>query len=260
MQFKSFGFSFDGKHSSQYSLRIAQVGNGDSTSIFGIQRSIKTEQSGTFTSSLSSIEYSNSSFEITLVKTDGDSIIPFERDEMFEIVEWLFQDDYKVFISDDNRDVMYYAIFKSGSKYENALKQGYLTLQMELNAPCGFSTIQINPLTVQDEITVEIFNKSNLETWNYPDVEFHSYAGGLLEIENLTTGEVMAFDNLKAGCHVYCYNEDLKQFQCLNDPNYNVRHCFNKTWLRLVKGRNEIRIKATHAQVRIIGQTKVAFM
>ena len=260
MLFKSFGFSYNGKHSSQYSLRISKIGANDSTSMFGIQRSLTTENNGAFMSGLSNTTYNNTSFEIQLVKTDGDYVIPFDKDELFEIIEWLFQEDFKPFISDDNRDIVYYAMATGGSKYENALKQGYLSITFQLNAPCGFTAIQTNPMYIQGEHTFELFNKSNLETWNYPDVEFKLITGESIEIENLTTGETMAFSGLKEGVEVYCYNEDLKQLQCTSDTSYNVRPKFNKQWLRLAKGRNVIQIRAKNAQVRIIGQSKVAFM
>lgn len=259
MFLKSKGFRFDGRHTDEFQLRLVQVGSTDGEQSFGIDRSIETESVGTMISGLKSISYNTLKFEITLTKTDGINLLPFTEEDKFETIRWLFKNDFKAITFDDQKDVLYFVIFTKGSNYQNGFKQGYLNLTMELNAPCGFTNITTGAMRVQGETTFDLFNRTNMETFSYPDVEFELIGDTTsIQIENLTTGEVMAFEDLKPSTHAYCYNEDIKQLSCINNPSYNIRPYFNKTWLKLTYGRNTLKITTQDAKVNIIGQSKIA--
>ena len=161
-----------------------------------------------------------------------------EQDK-FEIVQWLFKDDFKAITFDDQKDILYYVMFTKGSSYQNGFKQGYLNLTMELNAPCGFTNITTDVMRVQEETTFEIFNRTNVEAFSYPDVEFELIGEtDWIEIENLTTGDVMRFEGLNPSTHAYCYNEGLKQHAvlvpipiCMNDRNSIYSWNFIKVYI-----------------------------
>lgn len=259
MNFKSPHFTFDGRSSKEFQLRICRVGNNNDTGIFGLDRSIEEESVTGSIPQFKSLKYNNITMSITLIKTDGFDALPFTEEDKFEIVKWLFQDEYKAFTSEDKPDLTYYVIFTKGSNYENALKQGYITLTMRLNAPYGYSNIISNPLKVSGSDIVELYNKSNVGTYAYPDLEFQVMEGATsVKIENLSTGDVMTFEDLPVGSHVYCYNEDLKQFVMLNNEDYNVRPHYKGDWLRLAYGKNTIRITSDNCHLKIMGQAKVA--
>ena len=260
MFLKSKGFNFNGKHTDDFQLRIFQVGLSDATQSFGLDRSLELEKTNHLVSQLKTIKHNALKFEITLSKTDGISLLPFTEEDKFEIIRWLFQnDDFKPITFDDQKDIIYYVMFTKGSSYQNAFKEGYLNLTMELNAPCGFTNITTGAMRVQGETTFELFNRTNVESLTYPDIEFELIGRTTaIQIENLTTGDVMLFEGLAPSSHIYCYNEGLKQLSCVNNPSYNVRPYFNKQWLKLAYGRNIIRVSSPDANINIIGQSKIA--
>ena len=256
---KSKGFYFDGKHTSDFQLRMVSLDSNEQTQPFGLNKTLELESTGTMVSGLKSVKYNSVKFDIVLTKSDGISLLPFSEQEKFEIIQWLFQDEFKPISFDDQKDVLYYVVFTTGTNYQNGFKQGYLKLTMELNAPCGFTHPTKEELRVVGETTIEVFNRTNVERFSYPDIEFKLMGDSCeLIIENLTTGEKMSFKEIAPQTHAYCYNESMKQLSCLNDPSYNLRPCFNGTWLRFCQGRNVIRIQATDAYVSIIGQSKIA--
>ena len=259
MNFKSPHFTFDGISSKDFQLRICRVGNGNETGVFGVDRTIEEETGSGLVPIFKGVKYNSVSISITLIKTDGDVALPFTEQDKFEIVKWLFRDEYKTFTTEDKKDVVYYVMFTKGSNYENALKQGYINLTMRLNAPFGYTNITTNPASVEGETMIELFNRSNVGEFIYPDIEFKT--GQVITdvvIENLSTGDVMTFTDLPTESHVYCYNEDLKQFLMKNNPSYNVRKHYKGNWLKLAYGRNLIRVRSKDCQIKLIAQSKIA--
>ena len=259
MLFKSPHFRFNGKSSRDFQLRICEVGNGSETHAFGVERSVNAETTVGMVSTFKDFSYNNSSFDITLVKTNGHQVLPFTKDERFEIIQWLFQDGFKPFISEDDESKIYYVLFTAGSRYYNGLDQGYLNLTIQLNAPCAFSPVLTHFYQVEGTQLIELENKTNVEPFTYPDIEFWLNGETTdLMIENLTTGDVTSFSNLRKETHLYCYNEGMKQLQCINNATYNARPSFNNKWIKLAQGRNLLRITSPHAHVKLISQTKLA--
>ena len=66
----------------------------------------------------------------------------------------------------------------------------------------------------------------------------------------------MEFKDLPPNARIYCYNEGLKQIVCVNDKDFNARPNFNKVWLRLVYGRNIIKVEGD-CDIDIITQYKL---
>lgn len=259
MNFKSRYFTFDGISSETFQLRICRIGNSDDLNIFGVEKTIEEEDGANGIPIFKGVKYGKVSISLSLVKTDGDVIIPFSEQEKFEIVKWLFQDEYKPFIANDRKDVVYYALFTKGSGYENALKQGYINLTMRLNVPYGFSNILSYPAKVEGETFIELDNRSNVGKFVYPDVVIQTLDETVnLKIENLSTGDVMMFKGLPANSVINCYNEGLRQFLVENNPSYNVRKHFEGDWLKLAYGLNKIRITGDRSIIKFIAQSKIA--
>lgn len=190
MQFKSPYFKFNGKSSRDFQLRICQVGSNSSTTLFGVNRTLEKETTG-FTASIKNINYGDVTIELTLIKTDGNNLLPLNKEEQFEIISWLFQDDFKPFVSEDDESKIYYVLFTKGSSYQNGLKQGYINLTMQLNAPCAFSPIQTGYFNVNRHQMIELVNRSNVGTYSEPDFEFQLLGNTTsFRIENLNTGDL----------------------------------------------------------------------
>lgn len=260
MQFKSPHFKFNGRSSKEFQLRICQIGSSSTNPIFGATRTLEKDTSSNWVHPLKKISYTDATMDITLIKTDGNIPLPITDDEKFEIISWLFQDDFKPFISEDDENKIYYAMFTGGSSYQNALKQGYLTLNMQLNAPCAFSPINTGFFKVEGDYYLDLTNRTNLGTYTEPDIELQLTGDTTsIRIENLSTGDVMSFEGLPKGSHIKCYNESMKQLLCVNDPNLNLRPFMkDKTWIRLAKGINRLRITSDSATVAIVGQSRIA--
>ena len=259
MQFKSPYFKFNGKSSRDFQLRLCQIGSKDSTDLFGLSRTIQKETTGLI-HSITSMTYSDVTIDLTLVKTDGNVPLPMSDKDKFEIISWLFQDDFKPFISEDDESKIYYAIFTKGSNYQNGLKQGYINVTMMLNAPCAFSPINTGIFNVKGEMLVEITNTSNVGDYSEPDFEFQLLGQATsFKIENLNTGDVMSFEGLPVETHIQAYNEGMIQLLCSNNPSLNIRKFLvDKKWLRLAKGVNQLRITTPSAKVAIVGQSTIA--
>lgn len=259
MQFKSPFFTFDGKSCRDFQLRICKIGNNTTMSNFGVNRTPQEEARGMIRH-IKEITYNDISFEITLVKSKNNIPLPLTETEKFEIISWLFKDEYKPFISEDDESKVYYVFFTEASSYQNALKQGYINLTVRLNAPCAFSPIETGYFTVEGETFIDLVNRSNVGTFIEPDLEFQLKGDATsFKIENLNTGDVMSFEDLPIGSHIQCYNEGMKQAISITDPDLNVRrYMLDKAWLRLAKGKNRLRITSEFASVSIVGQARLA--
>lgn len=260
MQFKSPFFTFNGKSCRDFQLRICRVGDGANTSIFGLNRSFEYNESNPLIRTIKNTKYNDTTIEITLVKAKNNIPLPLTKEEKFEIISWLFQEDYKPFISEDDESKIYFAIFTQGNSYQNALEQGYINLTMHLNAACAFSPIETGFFNVRGEYFIDLINHSNVGVYCEPDLEIKLLENTTsFEIVNLNTGDRMSFKDLPKGTHLQLYNESMKQMICVNDPDLNLRkYIQDKDWLRLARGLNRLYIKTEAAQVAIVGQSKIA--
>lgn len=256
--FKEFYFTFNGRYSKDFQLKIVNIGSSEDRP-FGWSRTIETETNNSLIPTFKGVKNGTTTTKITLMKCNAHQPLPITEEEKFEIIRWLFQDEFKPFISDENKDLIYYVMFTKGNGYQNALKQGYFELELQFNAPFAFTNITSYPLLVRERLEVEIPYRSNVQTYFEPDLEFKlSSQSTWIEILNLTTGDCVRFENLPPNSHVYLYNEGLKQCLMVDDPSYNLRPHFNKQWLRLAYGINHLVIQSPEAMVNLVGQSKIA--
>ena len=260
-QFKNIGFTFDGVSGEDLGYFIVNTGS-DNGAVMGTSRTIQEEETNNFAKSFQGVKYNAHTFEITIakVKKNGDAS-PITEEDIFFLNNWLLKpNDYRIFISHQNRDILYYAIFTEATDYLNGRRQGYIKLKMRLSSGCSYSTVAHHKYTMEHYKTIEIYNKSNVEEYIYPDVNFitrHASGTAKVTIENQTLGEVMEFKSLPSGIEVMCYNEGLKQVVCLSDKTINLRPNFNKQWLRLAYGCNVIKVTG-NCTIDIFFQNKIA--
>ena len=259
-QFRNIGFTFDGVNAEDLGYYIVSLDSTNS-SVLGTSRSIIEEETNNFAKSFQGVKYNEFSFEITITKSNGSKFLPFTEEDIFFLNNWLMKpEDYRIFISHQNRDILYYVLFTDMSDVRFEDETGYITLKMRLSSGCSYSTVAHHNYHVFDTYTTEIYNKSNVQDYVYPDInfitKFHPKKGNI-KIINETLGETMEFTDLPTECEFMCYNEGLRQVVSLTDKDLNVQPLFNKKWLRLAYGRNVIRIEG-QCQMDIFFQNKIA--
>lgn len=258
-QFKEMGFSFNGLNSTDLGYYIVTT-NGSDESQLGLNKSIVEEDTNNFAKAFRGVTYNAFSFEIQITKMDNQrNFLDITEQDVEFLNGWLMKpNDYKIFISNDNRDILYYALFTEmkGVRYG---EKGYVTLQMKLNSGCAYSTVAHHQYTVTDTLTFEIYTQSTVEEYTLPDINFIAKGIGnnTIQIFNDTLGEEMTFTDIPQNYEVIAYNEGMKQVRCVNDKSFNVNHKFNKNWLRLAYGRNIIRIVG-NCEIDIFFQQKIA--
>lgn len=256
-QFRNVGFTFDGINAEDLGYYIVSLDSKDA-SILGTNRTIKEEDTNNFAKSFQGVKYNDMTFEINIIKASKHKALPITEQDIFFLNNWLMKpEEYKIFISHQNRDVLYYVLFTEMSDVRFAQRTGYITLKMRLSSGCSYSTVAHHRARVMDSYTIEIYNKSNVEQYIYPDVWFYKGTQGSLTITNTTLGEEMKFTDIPQGTTASCYNEGMKQIVCDNNPSLNLRPHFNKSWIRLAYGRNIIRIDG-ECEIDIFFQNKIA--
>lgn len=259
-QFRNVGFTFDGINAEDLGYYIVSLDSKNS-SVLGTNRTIKEEDTNNFAKSFQGVKYNDFTFEITITKANKNKALPITEEDIFFLNNWLMKpEDYRIFISHQNRDILYYALFTEMSDVRFAQRTGYVTLKMRLSSGCSYSTVAHHQYTMEHYKTIEIYNKSNVGEYIYPDVNFitnHASGTAKVKIENQTLGEVMEFTSLPSGIEVMCYNEGLKQVVCVSDETINLRPNFNKQWLRLAYGRNVIKVTG-NCTIDIFFQNKIA--
>lgn len=258
-QFRNIGFTFDGVNAEDLGYYIVSLDSTNS-SVLGTSRTIIEEETNNFAKSFQGVKYNEFSFEITITKSNGSKFLPFTEEDIFFLNNWLMKpEDYRIFISHQNRDILYYVLFTDMSDVRFEDETGYITLKMRLSSGCSYSTVAHHTHKVAVNHTIEIYNKSNVEDYVYPDVNFITRfeSNNGIRIINQTLGETMEFWNLPPNHEFMCYNEGLKQVVCVTNGELNIQPLFNKKWLRLAYGRNVIRIEGA-CDIDIFFQNKIA--
>lgn len=260
--FREKFFKFKRINSKDFGLVVVSIGSDTSPNFYGIERSAKTENSGGIVPLLKGFDYKCPQITITMTKMDMEfkNLAPITKVDEYKIAQWLYGDEeFHPLQSDDNDDVIYYAACVKAEKYIDDKGDGYITATFQLDSPCAYTPVRHHNYLVRNgnEKIFDINCKTNIEKFHYPDVEFILKGNNKnVKITNLTLNETMEFKDLPEGSHIYCYNEGLKQIVCINDNDFNARSNFNKFWLRLVYGRNIIKVEGD-CDIDIITQYKL---
>lgn len=257
MQLKGSTISFNGINSSRYGLYLCSVGGSEDRS-FGISRSVEAEDGG-----IKSITSEVKTIEIQLVKLGGQFYdpMPLTDEELEDISHWLFSpEEYKPLMV-DNQSKVYYGIFVDGSIWQNGAKQGYLTLQFQLDSGHGYGVLQNTDVRVNGSRTITLNSRHTVGKYNEIDIEIElANNETALTIENLTTGQKMTLKNVPQNCrHIRIYNDKLKHIANVDNPSQNLRPYFNKEFIHLSYGTNTIKVTGV-GKVRFISQAKLTFI
>lgn len=258
-QFREMAFTFDGICSSDLGYYIISTDSEDVAQL-GLIKNIQEEDTNNFSKAFQGVTYDAFTFEIQITKLNNNYELSSISEKDIEFLNgWLMKPrEYKIFTSGDNRDILYYVLF-TGMKDVRYGDKGYITLQMRLNSGCAYSTVAHHQYTVGSTRTIEIYTRSTVDEYVYPDVNIIARGSGknTIKIFNDSLGEEMSFTDIPQGYEIMAYNEGMKQVRCMNDKTFNVNHKFNKNWLKLAYGRNIIRIVG-NCEIDIFFQNKIA--
>ena len=243
VQLRGETISFNGINSSKYGLYLCSVGNSDNDRSFGVTRSIEEENGA-----VKAVKEETKTIEIQLIKMSSGfkKPIPLTDEELEEISHWLFSpEEYKPLMV-DNRSVVYYGMFVDGSIWQNGANQGYLTLQFQMDSGHGYSVVQNTDIRVNGTRNITLNSKHTIGRYSEIDIE----------IELANNQDSLVIENFK---HIRVYNEGLKHVANVSNPSQNLRPYFNKEFIHLAYGTNNIKITGV-GKVRFISQAKLTFI
>lgn len=244
--FINTNFMFDDIDCSEFGIIVVKTNSGMIEMPFGTRRSI-IEEKRQFNPVpfFYGVDEEPLTIKITIAKeNDG----KWNYQERRNIIKWLFQKEYKPLISYDNPDIAYYVIVQGDStRLDNSLEQGYATIELRANAPWGYSypksllNYSRNMLLNNDTIVID--NRSNIQKFYYPEVQFEILSGTSFSIQNLSLqGEIFEFKNLQPNEIIYVDNNRKFIISNLEKQGVFRRENFNGKWLRLIQGRNRLKV------------------
>ncbi len=235
-------FIFDNRSSQEFGISNIRVSSDLIEVPFGVNRNIVEDKvNGGNNFYFYGMDKEPLSFTLTFSLLE--EAATFEK--RIELVRWLFQDSYKPFISDDNPEIVYYAIAIGDSKFfDNGFGQGYFQVQFRCSAPHAFSSIYVQDFDLSNNAehqTIILENKSNILKYYYPEITIEMKGSTDITLKNNADGgREFIFAGLLASEIVYINNH---RKQIISNQNGVYRYNnFNKNWLRLPYGTSQIEV------------------
>jgi hypothetical protein len=162
-----------------------------------------------------------------------------------EIASWLFKNDYKEFYSEDNTEKIFYLMASSNVDcIRTVTNEGYFDVEFKSFYPYALTTEATPTYTITTgatPTTVVLVNNSNVYDYYNPEIEITvgadttsisivntSDSDRTTTISGLTENEVIYIDNEKK--------------RIISDTQTYPFSNFNKIWLRLIQGTNNLDI------------------
>ena len=234
-------FSFDGKNSLEmgyYSARIADV--EAQQELLG-DRKVKTATFGNKTYNyINQIETSPIEFTLQIIPTqDRQWTI-----EMFRnVCDWLIQDEYKPFISEDDPSKVFYAIAQGHTNWKGVMLYGYIEIDFTTNAYHAWTLPKVVEYNIEGKQTIYVENLKNVSDRIYSPV-IHitktKQAGDISISNKSNNGKTTILYKINKG-EDFVMNNEYHLFQTETPKNY-YGESFNGVWLDLVPGRNKLEV------------------
>lgn len=244
--FVNLNFNFDGQDSIYKGLAVVRTGESGLIELpFGItQAPIEEKLKSIDEPFFYGIERSPITFPLTFAILDES--IKWNDEKRLDIVNWLFQSDYKPFISEDHPDIEYYIMAVSDSKFfTNGIEQGYVTISFRMMTPFAYTVTQYDgtpyEITQTDNI-IELENLSNIRDYYYYPIFEFTLTGDSTDVtfRNLSDGgRELTFAGLNQGETIYIDN---KRCEVISDTGLpRISKC-NRKWFRLTTGVNRVMV------------------
>lgn len=261
-QFRNTSFSINNRTSQELKLKLVEVDNNSSEPILGLNRTIIKSDGVGDEPTIEGTKCECPTIPMTFCKMINNEPQPISDQELSEYIR-IFTNDNKIslFQSKDNSGLCYYGIFTKSTKYfRNGANQGYFTLDFEMIQPWASSNINVTSKTVIGSRTVDLYNKTNIGKEVYVDIEVELINNNTsLEIANLTTGEITKVTGLLPNEKFKILGDCTHQIISITDKKRVLYGNFNKVFLRLVYGSNNILVKGD-CKINFISQYAVALM
>lgn len=242
-------FVFNNIDCSEYGIIVVRPDSNSIETPWGVNRSIIEEKiPSNPIAFFMGVEEIPLTIKINIAKVDGKK---WNGKERREIISWLFLKNYAPLISYDDPDIAYYVLINNDvTRVDFGLESGYVELQFRSLAPYGYSypksDIYYPSSIIHNNIhnsIITIENKSNILDYYYPKLRFEMLDAGDLTIQNLTVkGETFKFTGLQQGEIIYIDNESRYIESSLQSQGIFRRGNFNKSYLRLTRGKNRLKI------------------
>lgn len=239
--FTKTSFIFDGVKSDQFKLVLVNLQTGATNAPFTGSRSVVEEKmSKNRTPYFNYIKEEPMTITVTMARKE-----PWDYDTRIRVAQWLFQDEYKDLISTDHVGIVYKCIAVDSPE---KILIGNIPRMLNITFRCNSSTAwsplnteyrDLTNITAPTIIVLE--NKSNIEKFYYPELTIRSIDGGTILIRNMTDeGRIFNFDNLSPNETLYVNNK-MRQIETDRPSVYRLKD-FNRGWLRLVQGVNQLEV------------------
>lgn len=240
--FENTNFIYNNINSSEFGLFLVQLSTGSRSEPFGTSRSILEEKIPDRKEPyFYKFDYEPLEFTVTLAKTQE-----WDINDRLQVVRWLFQDRHKPFISVDNMGIIYNCVaIDSPQKILVGNIQRMIELTFRCDAPWAWTPIYnsfYDLSTISAPETIIMQNMSNIEKWYEPELEIIKKNGaGDVTITNLTdSASAFELTGLLNNEEIYV-NNNFKQIVS-NEPDRYPLNYFNRGWLRLAYGNNNIEV------------------
>ena len=175
--FREKFFKFKRISSKDFGLVVVSIGSDTSPNFFGVERSVRTEDSGGIVPLFKGFDYKCPQITITMTKMDMQfkNLAPITKVDEYNIMQWLYGDEeFHPLQSDDNDEVIYYVACVKAEKYIDDKGDGYITATFQMDSPCAYTPVRHHNYLVRNgnEKIFDIHCKTNVEKFHYPDVEF----------------------------------------------------------------------------------------
>lgn len=238
----STSFIYDGISSDEMGISLARLNGGmiDKTYVSG-KEILEQFPNNSLYPHFFGIKYQPLTF--SLVFTCEDDLM--DSTKLFEVANWLCQNEYKPFISSDNPSIQYYCMaINQASFMTNGLNQGYFELEFRCRDGFGWTIPIVEAFDftgISTTQTIELTNYSNVLDYYYPEIEF-TLTGtntGLSLVNTNDGGREFAFTGLNTTEEIYT---DGQKRIILSDTGLNRFNKFNNKFFRLKKGVNNIQV------------------
>lgn len=241
-------FIFDGIPSSEMDLYIMRIDHSGfvETPYWGSSKIREERLSKRLSPYLYGVDRDPIEFTVQFVLADS-NFQPkiWTPQERYKIAKWLIHDTYKEFQTSDDLDKRYYAIVISDTDLNLINSQGYIEVKFRTNSPFAWTDVETKEFDLSSNTTsttIQIENKSNVVAIYKPKIEIQMMGDTSVTLKNLSNNSTeFKFVDLRTNELVSIDNEN--ELVLSNYPiNINPFDNFNREWLELVQGINEIEV------------------
>jgi len=236
-------FTYNGISSIDMGVMLVKIDTGMVEQNFGMPRSIITSKIKDVLQPLFyGFEEEPIRFKIIIAK-QGE----WTTTDRMNICKWLFQNNYRDFISNDDITIIYKCVAIGQPKfYNNANNQGYAEIEFECDAPHAWSPVFVRQFDLSSNttsITIEVENKSNMDDiYHYPEIEFTLVDDATsFKLVNLQDGgRIFEFTGLEEQETVYINNKT--KYIKSDTGLYRLSNLTDKQFFRMVYGINNVEV------------------